>query len=153
MELVVIVKAERTDLPDILALQKLAYQSEAALYNDYSIAPLQETLPEMQKEFDDSVFLKAVSTGRIIGSLRILEKDQKAYIGRVIVHPDFQNQGIGTKLMVAAEKFFPHLREFELFTGYRSLKNIHFYQKSGYSVFKQEKISDLIQFVYMRKQI
>lgn len=36
------------DAAAILALQKLAYQSEARLYDDYSLPPLTQTLPEMQ---------------------------------------------------------------------------------------------------------
>ena len=34
------------DAEEILALQKLAYRSEAEIYEDYSIAPLIQTLEE-----------------------------------------------------------------------------------------------------------
>ena len=36
--------AKAADLPDILDLQYLAYQSEAKLLNNFSIPPLQEKL-------------------------------------------------------------------------------------------------------------
>jgi hypothetical protein len=41
------------DADAILALQKLAYQSEAAIYADYTIPPLTQTLEELKAEFDD----------------------------------------------------------------------------------------------------
>jgi predicted NUDIX family phosphoesterase len=40
------------DAPAILALQKLAYQSEARIHNDYSIQPLTQTLDELGSEFE-----------------------------------------------------------------------------------------------------
>jgi hypothetical protein len=39
-----ITQAAAADAAEILALQKLAYQSEAAIYQDYSIPPLTQTL-------------------------------------------------------------------------------------------------------------
>jgi len=39
-------------LAEILSLQKLAYQSEAKLLNDYTIQPLTQTLIELQNEFN-----------------------------------------------------------------------------------------------------
>lgn len=45
-------KAKIKDLEEILALQYLAYQSEAKLVNDYSIQPLIETIEEIIDELD-----------------------------------------------------------------------------------------------------
>ena len=39
------------DAQEILALQKLAYQSEAEIYNDFTIPPLHQTLDEIKAEF------------------------------------------------------------------------------------------------------
>ena len=57
----------RRDAAEILALQKLAYQSEAALYDDNHIPPLTQTLPEIQSTFASHRFLKAVSGDAIVG--------------------------------------------------------------------------------------
>lgn len=43
----IITAASPADAAAILALQKLAYQSEARLYNDFSIPPLLQTLEEL----------------------------------------------------------------------------------------------------------
>ena len=55
-----IVQAEEADLEAILELQRLAYQGEARLLNDFSIPPLMQTLEEMKEEFRRGIFLKAV---------------------------------------------------------------------------------------------
>ena len=55
-----IVQASPDDADEILALQKIAYQSEAKLNDDWTIPPLTETLPEITSEFEAKVFLKAV---------------------------------------------------------------------------------------------
>ena len=93
-----------SDLADILSLQKLAYQSEAERYNDFNIPPMRQTPEEIEDEFQTSTFLKASVDGRIIGSVRAYLEDGTCYIGRLIVHPEFQNQGIGKKLMSMAEE-------------------------------------------------
>jgi hypothetical protein len=51
-----IIKASLEDAAQILALQKVAYQSEAALYNDWTIPPLTQTLPQLEAEFDTRFF-------------------------------------------------------------------------------------------------
>ena len=63
-----IVQAEEADLEAILELQRLAYQGEARLLNDFSIPPLMQTLEEMKEEFRSGIFLKAVDEkGKIVG--------------------------------------------------------------------------------------
>ena len=46
-------EAEIHDLPSILALQKLAYQSEAELVGDYSIPPLTQTIEGITDDFNN----------------------------------------------------------------------------------------------------
>ena len=87
-----ILKATASDAEEILRLQYAAYQSEAAIYNNYSIQPLTQTLGQAIAEFKESTVLKAVSDGKIIGSVRAVEKDGSVYIGKLMVFPDYQNK-------------------------------------------------------------
>ena len=67
-----VVRAGKEDLKEILDLQYLAYQSEAALFGNKDIPPLKETLPELEEEFKNGIVLKMVSEdGRIIGDLTL----------------------------------------------------------------------------------
>ena len=140
-----------SDLADILSLQKLAYQSEAERYNDFNIPPMRQTPEEIEDEFQTSTFLKASVDGRIIGSVRAYLEDGTCYIGRLIVHPEFQNQGIGKKLMSEIERLFKGAKRFELFTGHKSEKSLHFYKNLGYTAFRSEKISDDLELLYLAK--
>ncbi len=139
------------DLEDILNLQKIAFQSEAEIYNDYTIPPLTQTLDEIKQEFSYHHFLKAVLNNTIIGSVRAYESEGTCYIRRLVVHPEFQNQGIGTRLMYAIEDSFSNTKRFELYTGHKSLKNQYLYKKLGYSQFKIEVIKNGLKYVYMEK--
>ncbi len=144
-------KANVNDAEEILCLQKLAYKSEAKLHGDFQIPPLVETLEELRDKFQTHVFLKATFEGKIIGSVRVFQKDNTGYIGRLMVHPDFQNRGIATKLLLEIEKSFSCVR-FELFTGSKSIKAIFLYEKLGYVPFKEETPSDYVTLVFLEKK-
>ena len=63
-------KANMDDLQEILNLQYLAYQSEAALFGNKDIPPLKQTLDEVIEEYHKGIILKMVDTDNlIIGSI------------------------------------------------------------------------------------
>ena len=89
-----ILEAEESDLAAILALQRLAYQSEAALLGDFSIPPLKETLEEVREQHRLGMILKAVDgCGRIVGSVRGRPENGTLFIGKLMVHPERQGRG------------------------------------------------------------
>ena len=143
--------ATREDAESILQLQKRAYQSEAELYNDYSIPPLVQSIEDIMYSFVDTVFLKATIDGNIVGSVRAQQIGDTCSIGRLIVDPNLQGQGIGTQLMNEIEKRFSGATRFELFTGHKSERNIRLYERLGYMVFKTETVSDVLKLVFMEK--
>ena len=135
----------------ILSLQRLAFQSQARLYDDHSLPPLTQTLEELRDDFGDHTFLIAEVDGRIVGSVRGAVRDGTCHVGRLVVHPDLQNQGIGTRLMKAVEKEFSAAERFALFTGHRSEKSLYLYQKLGYRMLKSETVSRDLKLIYMEK--
>ncbi|MFC7391991.1 GNAT family N-acetyltransferase [Scopulibacillus cellulosilyticus] len=144
-------RANRKDASEILALQKLAYMSEAQLYNDYTIMPLNEDLSIVEQSFEKNIVLKYVEDGKIVGSVRAYEKDGVCNINKLMVHPEYQNQGIGRKLMEEIEKHFKNV-SYKLFTGSRSSKNIALYEKLGYKGYKVGKIeNEDTLFLFMEK--
>lgn len=146
-----ILLAEQTDLQDIINLQHAAYQSEARLLNNPNIPPLQQTLLELQNEFESGIILKAVDDdGRIIGSVRAYSKDGTLYIGKLIVQPDKQGKGIGTALLSEIERVCPHKR-YELFTSSMSVRNIKLYERTGYRIFREQQVSDNLKLIYLEK--
>ena len=154
MTSVEITKASFADLKTILVLQKQAFLSEADIYNDFDISPpLLQTLEELTKEFSESIILKAVLGDFIVGSVRGFQVDKTVFIKRLIVNPNYQNQGIGTKLMKSIEDSFKNNTRYELFTGHKSKRNLHLYQKIGYKEFKRIPIHENLTMIYLEKYV
>jgi ribosomal protein S18 acetylase RimI-like enzyme len=147
-----IIKVTQKDLPAILDLQKLAYLSEAKLLDNYSIQPLTQTLDELEKEFSENIILKLIDekTNKIIGSVRAYEEAGRVYIGKLMVHPDYQNKGLGTKLLKTIETYYQN-KTFELYTSSKSEKNLTLYKNNGYKEFKRKKESETFEFIYLKK--
>ena len=95
---IIIKQAIMSEAEDILELQKIAYQSEAELYQDWNIPPLLQTLHQLQLEFENHKIIVATFNDEIVGSVRGYVDQGTLHIGRLIVHPDFQKQGIGSQL-------------------------------------------------------
>ncbi|MFZ2473272.1 MAG: GNAT family N-acetyltransferase [Methanothrix sp.] len=147
-----IVQASPDDAGEIFALQKIAYQSEAKLNDDWTIPPLTEILSEIISEFETKVFLKAVFADRIIGSVRASLDSGTCQVGRLIVHPDYHGKGIGTTLMDRIEIVFSRAERFELFTGTKSIHNIRLYQRLGYRECREEDLSPKVRLLFMEKR-
>lgn len=163
------------DAPELLALQKTAYQSEAELYGDDSLPALQQTLEELKSEFDRRpqreamvlgargagpdehtdrvIFLKAVVNGKIIGSIRGYAVDDTAYLSRLIVHPYFRRRGIGKKLLREIETKFAQVRRFETKTGHQSGHNHRRLETMGYRSYKTEALNPNINWIHFEKNV
>ena len=147
----IILRAEKGDLQKILDLQYIAYQSEARLFKNQDIPPLKQTLADVEKEYQKGIVLKVLDDDKtIIGSVRAFCENGTVYIGKLMVHPSKQGQGIGTKLLIEMEKQYPKQR-YELFTSTKSEKNIVLYQKLGYKIFDEKQVTEELRFVYMEK--
>ena len=146
-----ILKAGINDAEEILNLQKLAYQIEADRYNNHDIPPLKQTIEELKNQFKDHIILKAISDGKIIGTVRAYEKDGTCYVGRLAVHPGMHNLGIGTALMKEIEKCY-NPKRYDLFVGSKSDNNIHLYQKLVYTIYDRNIYEcGEIEIFYMEK--
>ena len=145
------VQASFEDATEILALQKIAYEKEATLYDDWNIPPLTQSLSEIQNEFKESIVIKAIVGAKIIGSVRASLDSDLCKIGRLIVHPEYQRKGIGSLLMQNIESQFPNAKRFELFTGTKSIDNIRLYRKLGYVECRQQDLSPKVRVVFMEK--
>jgi ribosomal protein S18 acetylase RimI-like enzyme len=147
----VIGRAALADAPAILALQKLAYRSEALLYDDWTLPPLVQTLDSLEAELAQSVALAARADGALVGSVRARVTGDVCHIGRLVVHPDWQGRGLGTALMQHVERECAQTRRFQLFTGSRSTGNIRLYERLGYRRTHEKTLSPAVTLVYLEK--
>lgn len=130
-----ILQANPADAEAILEIQKLAFHSEALLHNNFNIPPLRQDIASLIEDFRTYTFYKVLIGHKLIGAAktRMLE-NQVLWIGRVVVHPDYQRKGVGTQLMKYIESSCPMAREFELFTAEKSTHNLLFYKQLGYRI-------------------
>lgn len=150
---VTIATATVDDAACILALQHLAYQTEAAIYDDRTLPPLRDTLEDLAGRFETRRFLKAAGGERIVGSVRAFQQGDTCFVERLIVDPGWRGRGIGTALLREIEARFPSVRRYELFTGHRSERNIRLYERLGYRAFRHERVNEKVTLVYMEKRM
>ncbi|AWN23177.1 GNAT family N-acetyltransferase [Deinococcus irradiatisoli] len=124
-------QAHPEDLPALLTLQQLAFQSEAALYPEAVIPPLRQTLAELGAEFPAFLTLVAEQNGQIVGSVRGRVLGSNGEIGRLMVHPAVRRRGLGRRLLGEIERALG-TTTLSLFTGERSLDNLNLYAALGY---------------------
>ena len=144
-------KATADDAAAILAVQYQAYRQEAALYGEVTLPPQVETVDDYKTVLESHIVLRAIIDGIISGSVRGCEEGGTCYIGRLVVTPEPQGNGLGGALLVAIEQEFAHVRRFELFTGHKSLKNLGFYKRRGYIEFKRHHDSPEVTLIFLEK--
>jgi ribosomal protein S18 acetylase RimI-like enzyme len=152
---VTIAVATGQDAEQIFRLQYLCFQSEAALYGNYRIDPLVQSLDSVREEVDaDCVFVARLGD-EVVGSVRgRLGEDGAAAIGTLCVHPRLQGHGIGARLLRAAESALAEERgakRFRLHTGHRSENNLRLYRRVGYETVGTAEGADGVRMIVLEK--
>lgn len=143
------------DAGEILTLQRAAYLREAQLHDDLALPPLTETLDELVRVLArPDVLARGIRDhGRLIAAVRLVVHDDQAELGRLIVAPDRQGEGIGTALLDQAENSVPAtVTTITLFTGERSVANLRLYRRHGYRETHRSPAGHY-QLVHMQKPI
>ncbi|MFJ2542320.1 GNAT family N-acetyltransferase [Microbacterium sp. NPDC087589] len=149
---VVIGPVSEADAGEVLTLQRAAFVSEAQIYGSADMPPLTQTLPEVEAELRSSKGLTARQNGRLVGVIRFVEDDGVLLIGRIAIAPDTQGEGIGRRLLSAAERSST-AHEAELFTGSLSEANIRLYKACGYEEAERVPQGDGTEQVFLRKPL
>ena len=141
------------DAGELLTLQRAAFVTEAQLYEDPRLPALVETLDELRNALG-GLALAARSGPRLVGSVRSRVDGGVVHVGRLVVAPDRQGQGIGAALLAAAERSAgPGVHTAALFTGHRSEGNLRLYRRAGYVEQRREPVDELLTFVHLRKDL
>ncbi|MFE5739635.1 GNAT family N-acetyltransferase [Streptomyces celluloflavus] len=134
---VTISAATDQDAEQILKLQYLCYQPEAARYDDYGIEPLTQSLAALRAELGDGCVLVARLGAEVVGSVRgTVDATGTAKIAKLIVHPRLQRHGLGGRLLAAVEQRLAAERSakrYRLLTGHRSEGDLRLYRSHGYA--------------------
>lgn len=141
-----------SDAGEVLTIQRAAFVSEAQIYGSADMSPLTQTLEQLEAELADAVGWVARRRGRLVGAMRAREQDGLLLIGRIAIAPDVQGEGIGRRLLAAAEAA-TSAGEAELFTGSLSEANIRLYESCGYRETERVDQGDGTAQIFMRKDL
>ena len=130
-----IVRAVPADAPEILTLQRACWLQEALENDTFEIPAIHESLDAVRgwlAEWDTDVVRRA---GRLVGAVRGRLEGDTWDIGRVMVAPDLQGDGVGRRLLEHIQAVAPvAATSYTLFTGSRSERNLRMYKKAGFRV-------------------
>ena len=152
---VTISAATAQDVEQIYRLQYLCFQSEAALYGNYRIGPLVQTLDSVRSEVADDLVFVARLGEEVVGAVRgFTDQDGTGLIGKLIVHPRLRGHGLGARLLSAAESGLAQGRSatrFRLHAGERSENNLRLYRRAGYTRVGDTTGEDGIRMIRLEK--
>ena len=145
--------ARPSDAGEILTVQHAAYVTEAQLYGDPHIVPLNDTLDDVRAAIDAGQTLVASEGARIVGAVRGVVDGAVCTVGRLVVAPDRRGRGIGSALLAAVEAGqATQVERFVLFTGHRSAGNLRLYRGAGYVDTHVVAVTDTLRLVHLEKQ-
>ena len=123
------------DAGEVLTLQRAAFVTEAQAHQDLHIPPLTQTLTDLHAELGerDCYGWGLREAGRLVASVRTHVSGETAELVRLVVAPDRQGHGFGTRMLLAAENLLPpQVRTIRLCTGQYSHANLRLYHRHGY---------------------
>ena len=123
------------DAGEVLTLQRAAFVTEALAHQDLHIPALTQTLADLHAELGERCChgWGIREAGRLVGCVRAHVSGDAAELVRLVVAPDRQGRGIGTRLLLAAEDLLPsQVRAIGLSTGQHSRANLRLYRRHGY---------------------
>ena len=126
---IVYLPADKSDAPQIMALQRVAFEPDQELYGSEENVPmLMQSVAELTEEFSKSRFVKAVVNGKTIASARGYQIDQTVLVSGVMVHAYFRRR------------------------GNKSEGTIGWLGRQGYQTFKVEAASPAVTWVHLQKE-
>ena len=151
----VIGAATEDDAGELFTLQQAALVQEARLNQSLDLPPLQQSLGELRDSLFSGTVLLARRSGRLVGSVRAdVATDGAWFVGRLMVAPDLQGQGIGARLLIEIEARAPARATLaRLLTGALSTGNLAFYGRRGYVEVARWTPPGEVEVVRMEKQL
>lgn len=145
---------------ELLTLQRAAYVTEAQLHNDLQLPPLTQSLDDLAKELSlpelTAIGLRT-DAGRLAAAVRLrvgAPQTHAAELGRLVVAPDLQGRGLGSRLLRIVEQRLPaEVTELRLFTGEHSAGNLRLYTRFRYAESHRTPTPGGYALVHLTKQV
>jgi len=144
-------QATAADISAIAALTRSAYTKWVPVLG-------REPLPmtaDYEAAFGRHRFDLAHIDGTLAGLIETLKVGETLLIENLAISPDYQRQGLGTRLMAHAESLAraQGLRSLTLYTNRRFIGNVELYQRLGFVVTGEVALADGSSRVDMRRSL
>ena len=149
--------AKPEDAKELYEIQKLAYKEQLEMYQDYDTNLAVEGIDWVLFRIKHHIYYKIICDGKIIGEVDVYKHKRSSLhyeMNGVVVHPDYQNRGIGQKAIQFVEREFADAKVWTMWTPHKTEKNHYFYEKIGYKrTGIEERINDNLILVQYGKKI
>ena len=126
-------KAENSDIPEIVWLQRKTFLPLYEIYRDEGNPALEgEGQIRARMEMQGSWYYLIMADGLAAGAVRVRKIDHGYRISPIFILPEYQNAGAGKCVLQLLETLLPDARRWELDTIEQDARNCHFYEKCGY---------------------
>lgn len=134
--------AELDDIPEVEKLVNLAYRgglSSVAWKNEHHLVKgpriVREDLCKYIQSEESKILLLRTVGGALVGTVHLEKHGDEVFIGMLAVHPEYQNLGLGKRLLgsaadVARDRFLCRTAKMFVFGGRNEL--LDWYRKMGY---------------------
>lgn len=139
--------ATAEDIAQLVQLINSAYRGESSKQGWTTEADLldgirtdEESLKELMTK-KDSVVLKYVEGGKLIGCVNLQKQGDQLYLGMLTVDPTLQTRGIGKQLLYNAEEYAKQEGCSAVVMTVITVRNelLQWYQRHGYSLTGEKK--------------
>ena len=150
-----IVKIEELLINDIIEIQKIQKLAFKEAFEKYFFCPAFEaTVEEIISFLGKAVGYKIIYDEKIVGSIFICKIKLDHYeLNTISINPQFQNSGIGGKVITLLENLHPNVLTWTLSTPDTDTRNCHFYEKLGYKLVGTENINEYLKLIKYKKEL
>jgi GNAT superfamily N-acetyltransferase len=149
-------KAYTKDAECLLYIQKQAFEPLYKIYNDKE-SPYLEDLDILKRKinYKEGYYYKVLLNEVLCGGIFVFKLSKKKYkIGNIYIAPDFQNKGIGKRVIKIVETSLLNAEEWEIDFPVDQHVNRKCYVSSDYSdTGKREVINDKLTLAFFTKKI
>ncbi|HFH9837089.1 TPA: GNAT family N-acetyltransferase [Streptococcus suis] len=128
---------------------QLDFQAVLELYSSVGWIGYTDRPDMLRKSLVNSLLIiSAFDRDELVGLIRVVGDGASIlFIQDILVHPDYQRQGIGRKLTEMALAEFPDFYQIHLLTG-REEKTMNFYRSLGFTAVEE---IDCVAYTYLGK--
>lgn len=149
----IIKRTKEVEARRLLEIQTEAFSEDLIRYEDHDTNPVNEPIEKLLRKIEIFIHYTILLDDEIIGGADIRDlKENKYRLNRFFLSCEYQNKGLGSKIMKLIESEFPTAIEWSLDTPHLNTRNHHFYEKLGFKKVRQHQItSKLFLIDYVKK--